>query len=192
MGDSVWLSIPHVGVSKKFDARWEGGWRVSEITGPVNVKIESSDGRIKVVHVNRLQPNIRRQDVGAEDVIRFGKSNSTNRTLMTRKHAITQNDSLSEGITEADITFQGDGKEKSIETSLRMDTSYPNALFNDSIVVYSRSQTSGDINYSITSSTPMKSTETIDLNGTNDVLSKGCRRSQRQRRQPKYLEDYQS
>ena len=163
-----------------------------EITGPVNVKIESSDGRIKVVHVNRLQPKIRRQDVGAEDVIRFEKSNSTNRTLMMREHAITQNDSLSEGITEADITFQGGGNEKSIETSLRMDTSYPNALFNDSILVDSRLQTSGDRNYSITNSTTIKSTETMDLNGTNDILSKGCRRSQRQRRQPKYLEDYQS
>ena len=101
---------------------------------------------------------------------------------MSREHAITQNDSLSEGITEGDITFRGDGKERSIETSLRIDTSYPNALFNDSIVVDSRSQTSGYRNYSITSSTPMKSTETFDLNGTNDVLSKGCRRSQRQRR----------
>ena len=116
VGDPVWLSIPHVGVSKKFDARWEGGWRVSEITGPVNVKIESSDGRNTVVHVNRLQPNIRRQDVGAEDVIRFGKSNSTNSTLITREHAITQNDSLSEGITEADITY----KEMERKSQLRL------------------------------------------------------------------------
>ena len=117
---------------------------------------------------------IKRIDIGVEDVIRHGKSGTNNRKIMTQQDTSVPNDCSPETIMETDVTFQGD--EKSIETGLRRDSSYPNVSFNDK-------------NSSFTSSTPMKSTERPDLNGTNDA--KGCRRSQRQRRLPKYFEDYQ-
>ena len=46
-GDDVWVPIPHVGVAKKFENRWECGWKVTEVKGPVNVSIQNRDGRIK-------------------------------------------------------------------------------------------------------------------------------------------------
>ena len=52
--------MAHSGVARKLDKRWEGGWEVTEIKGPVNVVIKNTDGRVKVVHVNRLQRRIRR------------------------------------------------------------------------------------------------------------------------------------
>ena len=56
-GQLVWLSIP---TAKKLDPRWEGGWRISEVMSPINMKI--SDGqRTRVVHVNRLRHRIQPQ-----------------------------------------------------------------------------------------------------------------------------------
>ena len=49
-----------MGVKSKLDNMWEEGWRVIGIVGPVNFKIQHVDGRIRVVHINRLQPHIKR------------------------------------------------------------------------------------------------------------------------------------
>ena len=54
VGDPVWLSIPTAG---KLEPRWEGEWTVKEVKSDVNVKI-GKDGKLKVVHVNRLQPQV--------------------------------------------------------------------------------------------------------------------------------------
>ena len=43
-GDPVWLSIPHGGVSRKLDSKWEGGWKVKEVKIPVSAKIQNRDG----------------------------------------------------------------------------------------------------------------------------------------------------
>ena len=47
---SVWLSSPSAG---KFDAKWEGGWKIKTVQGPTTYTI--ADGtRTKTVHVNQL------------------------------------------------------------------------------------------------------------------------------------------
>ena len=51
INQSVWLSSPTAG---KFDAKWEGGWKIKTVQGPTTYTI--TDGRrTKTVHVNRLR-----------------------------------------------------------------------------------------------------------------------------------------
>ena len=61
-GDPVWLSIPHGGVSRKLDSKWEGGWKIIEMKSPVSAKIQNRDGSTRVVHINRLQHRNLRSD----------------------------------------------------------------------------------------------------------------------------------
>ena len=56
-GDGVWLNVPRKG---KLDPKWEAGWCVKETLGPVNVKILHTDGRVRIVHVNRLRSRYKR------------------------------------------------------------------------------------------------------------------------------------
>ena len=60
-GDCVWLSVPTAG---KLEPRWEGGWKISMVKGPVTMEITDGE-RTKVVHVNRirrrLQPMLQEQ-----------------------------------------------------------------------------------------------------------------------------------
>ena len=58
--DNVLLSIPHSGVARKLRDRWEGGWRVIEVKGPLSIEIQNTDGRNKLVHINRLRPYVQR------------------------------------------------------------------------------------------------------------------------------------
>ena len=51
-GDTVWLSIPH---KSKLQPRWEGGWSIAKVLGKVNLQIVHEDGRVRVVHLNRIQ-----------------------------------------------------------------------------------------------------------------------------------------
>ena len=51
-GDSVWLSIP---TNSKLAPRWESGWTIISKPRSPNVKIEHTDGRLRVVHVNRIR-----------------------------------------------------------------------------------------------------------------------------------------
>ena len=61
VGENVWLVNSSVrGVVNKLTDRWEGGWKVVEVKSLVTVVIRHMDGRIRVVHVNRLQPHITR------------------------------------------------------------------------------------------------------------------------------------
>ena len=54
MGDTVWLDVPTAG---KLDPKWEGGWVVKAIQGPITYVI--SDGkRNRTVHINRLRKQI--------------------------------------------------------------------------------------------------------------------------------------
>lgn len=55
VNDPVWLLIPHQG---KLDSKWQGGWKVKEITSPVIVNIVNDKGHCKVVHINHLQDRI--------------------------------------------------------------------------------------------------------------------------------------
>ena len=55
------LSIPHRGVARKLRERWEGGWKVFEVKGPLSIEIRNTDGRNKLVHVNRLRPYVQRE-----------------------------------------------------------------------------------------------------------------------------------
>ena len=61
-GDSVLLSIPQRGVDRKLRDRWEGGWTISKVEGPVDIQIRHLDGRTKVTHINRLQHHVQRND----------------------------------------------------------------------------------------------------------------------------------
>ena len=61
VGDPVWLSILNGGVSRKLNSKWEGGWYIAEIKNPVNI-IKNKEGNIRVVHINRLQYRILRDD----------------------------------------------------------------------------------------------------------------------------------
>ena len=63
VGDPVWLSIPNGGVSRKLNNKWEGGWYIAEIKSPVNMMIKNKEGNIRVVHINRLQSRILREDL---------------------------------------------------------------------------------------------------------------------------------
>ena len=63
VGDPVWLSIPNGGVSRKLNSKWEGGWYIAEIKSPVNMMIKNKEGNIRVVHINRLQSRILREDI---------------------------------------------------------------------------------------------------------------------------------
>ena len=42
IGDQVWLSCPTAG---KLDNRWEAGWEVTEMKGPVTICVKHNDGR---------------------------------------------------------------------------------------------------------------------------------------------------
>ena len=68
VGDSVWLSLPHSGVSKKLSRQMGGRMVVTQIKGPVDVLIKNTDGRVKVVNVNRLQPHVRREGNGIQNL----------------------------------------------------------------------------------------------------------------------------
>ena len=49
-GEPVWLSIP---VRNKLQPKWQGNWKIVEITNPTNAKI--TDGQTtKIVYMNRL------------------------------------------------------------------------------------------------------------------------------------------
>jgi len=50
-GEPVWLSVPTAG---KLEPKWEGGWVVKSLKGPVNLEI-CDDKRTKVVHINRVR-----------------------------------------------------------------------------------------------------------------------------------------
>ena len=64
VGDAVWLHVPTAG---KLEAKWEGGWTVRRVLSPVNVDIEhTTTARTRVVHVNRLQARIVREEVEAQ------------------------------------------------------------------------------------------------------------------------------
>ncbi|KAL5466932.1 hypothetical protein EMCRGX_G031095 [Ephydatia muelleri] len=64
VGDAVWLHVPTAG---KLEAKWEGGWTVRRVLSPVNVDIEhTTTTRTRVVHVNRLQARIVREEVEAQ------------------------------------------------------------------------------------------------------------------------------
>ena len=63
MGDTVWLYVAHSGVARKRQ-KMGRGWEVTEIKGPVNLVVNNTDGRVKVVQVNRLQRHIRRTKDG--------------------------------------------------------------------------------------------------------------------------------
>ena len=53
IGDQVWLSCSTAG---KLDNRWEAGWEVTEMKGPVTICVKHNDGRrFRTVHVNRLR-----------------------------------------------------------------------------------------------------------------------------------------
>ena len=53
IGDQVWLFCPTAG---KLDDRWEAGWEVTEVKGPVTICVKHNDGRrFRTVHVNRLR-----------------------------------------------------------------------------------------------------------------------------------------
>ena len=58
VGDPVWLSIPTAG---KLDPRWEGGWTIKSVQSSTTYTI-SDGGRIKTVHINRLQPRVQAVD----------------------------------------------------------------------------------------------------------------------------------
>lgn len=63
-GDAVWLHVPTAG---KLEAKWEGGWIVRRVLSPANVDIEhTTTARTRVVHVNRLQARIVREEVEAQ------------------------------------------------------------------------------------------------------------------------------
>ena len=52
IGHPVWLASPTEG---KLDSKWEGGWEIQNIQGPVTYTITYGT-RTKTVHVNRLRP----------------------------------------------------------------------------------------------------------------------------------------
>ena len=58
VGDKIWLSIP---CQSKLHPRWEGGWQVVKVLGLVNLRISHSDGRVRVVHINRTRPRYQRE-----------------------------------------------------------------------------------------------------------------------------------
>ena len=178
-GDDVWVPIPHVGVAKKFENRWEGGWKVTEVKGPVNVSIQNRDGRIKTVHINRLQPHIRRMDDEySNDTYSQPRVHKCIDVPSVNNQSIKERSKINESLVE--------NSKLSTNTSSLLDTS-PNASINDSVLSDVQWSPPSDHNSSISSSTPMKPTShVVNVESTN-VKS----RAQRTRRMPKYLEDYQ-
>ena len=65
MNDKVWLSVPTTG---KLQPRWEGGWKVSSVKGPVTIEI-SNGKQSKVVHSNRLQHNLQAAANSSESMV---------------------------------------------------------------------------------------------------------------------------
>ena len=61
VGSAVWLSIPSSTVNK-LDGRWEGGWAVTKLfPNDCTLQIQHTDGREKVVHMNRLRLRVIRE-----------------------------------------------------------------------------------------------------------------------------------
>ena len=77
VGDDVWLVNNMVrGAVNKLTDRWEGGWKVIELKSIVTVVIRHFNGRIRVVHVNRLQPHITRdQDYSTNQLKKYTREN---------------------------------------------------------------------------------------------------------------------
>ena len=74
-------------VARKLDKRWE----VTEIKSPVNGVIKNIDGRVKVVHVNRLQRLIRKIENGFGE-LRFDDFNESSgdwQTSISNRSGIT-------------------------------------------------------------------------------------------------------
>ena len=85
VGKPVLLSIPRLSVNYKLKDRCEGGWTVIVVMGPVNVKIQHSDGRTRVVHVNRLQHHVKHPSV---------KSNFVENDIDSARHQIRNDKSI--------------------------------------------------------------------------------------------------
>ena len=87
------------GVVNKLTDRWDGGWKVIEIKSIVTVVIRYFNGRIRVVHVNRLQPHIARdQDYSTNQLKEYtgknyncgGVYNRGENQLLDRSHCFRE------------------------------------------------------------------------------------------------------
>ena len=89
---------------------------VTQIKGPVDVSIKNTDGRVKVVHVNRLQPHVRREGNGIQNL---------NQSLIrTDRNKITEiNNSLNHYRSLCNVTEKNHTLQEANNTSIRMDGS---------------------------------------------------------------------
>ena len=207
MGDPVWLSIPHGGVSRKLASKWEGEWHIIEMKSPASAKIRNREGSTRVVHINRLQHRILRYD-GLLNKAHDDQLNDLNYKLSSEsfkrnERAISripvQDSSMSTPeVRNIPKTTEGSNEntleerecEGSIQEPLNYSVDNPSGGFEISShsmgedTSFSPMEFPNPINNS-----PGKWNESLNR-GLTTPLKSPVRRSQRNRRLPKYLGDY--
>ena len=195
IGQPVWLSSITNGVADKLNKRWDGDWSVRDTPSLVTTEIVQSDGRTKVVHVNRLRPRYLRSKIASppriemeEEATRLEGSYRDN----VDKSVIE--DSTSQVRTELNSSFNG------IQDASRKRTLTGDNIMNELEVV-----TDNDMSEVSTEFTPNITSTPRSVRGQGDIINqsgstnaralipsieKEVRKSTRVRSRPCYLEDY--
>ena len=195
IGQPVWLSSITNGVADKLNKRWDGDWSVRDTPSLVTTEIVQSDGRTKVVHVNRLRPRYLRSKIASppriemeEETTRLEGSYRDNVDKSVIEH------STSQVRTELNSSFNG------IQDASRKRTLTGDNIMNELEVV-----TDNDMSEVSTEFTPNITSTPRSVRGQGDIINqsgstnaralipsieKEVRKSTRVRSRPCYLEDY--
>ena len=117
-----------------------------------------------MVHVNRLQPHVRREGNGIQNLNQSLIRTDRNKTTETNNSPIHYR-SLG-NVTEKNHTLQ-----EANNTSIRMDSSLRDRSTDDIVPIDSQLQLTTDSDYSFVNSTPMKMTASTPLRMINQVNS---------------------
>ena len=199
VGENVWLVNSSVrGVVNKLTDRWEGGWKVVEVKSIVTVVIRHMDGRIRVVHVNRLQPHITRdqeystnqlQNCNRENHNSGGFHNRSENQLLDQSHCFRDRTEESRS-PEEDVSrsFRQGGDDRELQSNkLEESVTIPaNFDFEDL-----RTSTPIADRMNVTLQNLVHCNDSHELSPTTKTDELVLRRSKRIRRIPKYLEEYE-
>ena len=194
-----------MGVKSKLDDRWEDGWKVILVAGPVNVKIQHFDGRIRVVHINRMQLHTKRPSEATfsytmneprNDIIRHQFRNTSdlrhtrNEIPETPRSFVENESSRTEYQNEESLGLLTNQSEQSLEESLlatpRGIVEDNTNLLNETTVEQHRKTDKRLI------SSPINPGNIPEVGTARDrvMTESPIQRPQRNRRLPRYLQEY--
>ena len=191
MGQSVWLSSITNGVADKLNKRWDGDWSVRDTPSLVTAEIVHSDGRTKVVHVNRLRPRYSSAEIASSPRLEMGEE----ATQIGGSYRENVDKSVIEQVTtELNSSFN------CVQYSPRKRTLTGDNTMNELELVTDNdmSDVSTEFTPNITSAPRLVrgQSDVINLSGSTNSkalipsIEKEVRKSTRVRSRPRYLEDY--